>query len=102
MGQRADPESGSPITTDDRMTRMGTGFVMVKNLFRGHPPGEHPGHRNPFFIRVIREIRGSNSCFWADSRPPDLPQLFHGVGCLAWSRSANGVPGNEFLLSVDS
>jgi hypothetical protein len=33
---------------------MGTGFVMVENLFRGHPPGEHPLHRNPFFIRVIR------------------------------------------------
>ena len=37
-----------------------------------------------------------------DVRPPDIPQLFHGVGCLAWSRSENGVPGNEFLLSVDS
>ena len=36
------------------ITRMGTGFVMVENLFRGHPPGEHPSHRNPFFIRVIR------------------------------------------------
>ena len=46
-----------------RMTRMGTGFVMVENLFRGHPPGEHPLHRNPFFIRVIREIRGFNCCF---------------------------------------
>ena len=32
------------------MTRMGEGFVMVENLFRGHPPGEHPLHRNPFFI----------------------------------------------------
>jgi hypothetical protein len=30
------------------MTRMGTGFVMVENLFRGQPPGEHPWHRNPF------------------------------------------------------
>jgi hypothetical protein len=46
-----------------RMTRMGTGFVMVENLFRGHPPVERPLHRNPFFIRVIREIRGSNYCF---------------------------------------
>ena len=45
------------------MARMGTGFVMVENLLRGHPPGEHPRHRNPFFIRVIREIRGSNCCF---------------------------------------
>jgi len=27
---------------------MGTGFVMVENLFRGHPPGEHPWHRNLF------------------------------------------------------
>jgi len=24
------------------MTRMGTCFVMVENLFRGHPPGEQP------------------------------------------------------------
>ena len=46
-----------------RMTRMGTGFVMIENLFRGHPPGEYPFHRKPFFIRVIREIRGSN-CFF--------------------------------------
>ena len=29
---------------------METGFVMVENLFRGHSPGEHPWHRNPFFI----------------------------------------------------
>jgi len=36
---------------------------MVENLFRGHPPGLHPLHRNPFFIRVILEIRGSNCCF---------------------------------------
>ena len=43
-----------------RIARMGTGFVMVENLFRGHPPGEHPFHRKPF---LIREIRGSNSCF---------------------------------------
>ena len=28
---------------------------MVENLFRGHPPGVGPLHRNPFFIRVIRE-----------------------------------------------
>ena len=46
-----------------RITRMGKGFGMVENLFRGHPPGEHPFHRNPFLIRVIREIRGSNCCF---------------------------------------
>ena len=32
---------------------------MVENLFRGHPPGVHPLHPNPFFIRVIRVIRGS-------------------------------------------
>jgi hypothetical protein len=54
---------------------MGKGFGMVENLFRGHPPGEHPFHRNPFFIRVIREIRGSNCCFWDNrqvltTRPP--------------------------------
>jgi len=47
-----------------RIARMGKGFVKVENLFRRHPSGEHPWHRNPFFIRVIREIRGSNSCFW--------------------------------------
>ena len=46
-----------------RITRMGTGLVRDENLFRGHPPGEHPFHRNPFLIRVIREIRGSNCCF---------------------------------------
>ncbi len=46
-----------------RMTRMGTGFGMVESLFRGLPPGEHPFRPNPFFIRVIREIRGSNCCF---------------------------------------
>ena len=44
------------------MTRMGTGFVMVENRFRDHPPGERPLNRNPFFIRVIRAIRGSNCC----------------------------------------
>jgi len=42
---------------------MGKGFGMVENLFRGHPLGEQPFHHNPFFIRVIREIRGSNCCF---------------------------------------
>ncbi|MEI6392515.1 MAG: hypothetical protein WCT12_15590 [Verrucomicrobiota bacterium] len=42
------PKSASSETTDDRMTRMGTGFLMVENLFRGQPPGEHPLHRNPF------------------------------------------------------
>ena len=45
------------------MTRMGTGFVMGDCLFRGYPPGEHPWHRNPFFIRVIRDIRDSNCYF---------------------------------------
>ena len=39
---------------------MGKGFVMVENLLRGYPLGEPPFHRNPFFIRVIREIRGFN------------------------------------------
>ena len=34
---------------------------MVENLFRGHPTGVHPWHRNPFFIREIREIRGSTA-----------------------------------------
>ena len=45
-----------------RMTRMGTGFIMVENLFRDHAPGEDPWHRNPCFIRAIREIRDSNCC----------------------------------------
>jgi len=44
------------------MTRMGTGFVMVENLFRGHPPGEHPAPQSLLYP-VIREIRGSNCCF---------------------------------------
>ncbi|MCX6923432.1 MAG: hypothetical protein NT154_09535 [Verrucomicrobia bacterium] len=65
-----------------RMTRMGTGFVMVENLFRSHPPGEHPLHRSPFYIRVIREIRGSNCCFRLNRRDaksaekgrPELPE----------------------------
>ena len=30
------------MTRMTRMTRMGKGFVMVENLFRGHPPGKHP------------------------------------------------------------
>ena len=38
--------------------RLGRGFVMVENLFRGQLPCGLPWHRNPFFIRVIREIRG--------------------------------------------
>ena len=29
-----------------RITRMGTGFVMVVSLLRCHPPGEHPLQRN--------------------------------------------------------
>jgi len=42
---------------------MGKGFVRVQDIFRPHPPGEHSIHRNPLFIRVIREIRGFNCCF---------------------------------------
>jgi hypothetical protein len=42
---------------------MATGFVKVENPIRGHPTGEHPLRRNPFFILVIREIRGFNCCF---------------------------------------
>jgi hypothetical protein len=45
-----------------RMTRIGTGFIMVENRFRDHAPGEDPWHRNPCFIRAIREIRDSNCC----------------------------------------
>ena len=55
-----EPKPGSSETTDDTD---GNGLRQVENLFRGHPPGEHPLHRNPFFIRVIREIRGFNCCF---------------------------------------
>ena len=51
-----------------RMTRMGTGFVMVENLFRGHSPSEPSWHRNSFLIRVIREIRGSNCGSWVQRR----------------------------------
>ena len=50
-----EPGKSSSTTDGHGWTRMGTGFVMVGNLFRGYLPGEHPWHRNPFFIRVIRE-----------------------------------------------
>jgi hypothetical protein len=40
----------NPAVQKPRMTPMGTGFVMVENLFRGHPPGEHSLPRNSFFI----------------------------------------------------
>ena len=43
-----------------QITGMGKGFVRVQDLFRRDPPGEHSFHRNPFLIRVIRGIRGSN------------------------------------------
>jgi len=40
-------------TRNTRMTRMGKGFVMAENLFRGHPAGTATADRNPFsfFIR---------------------------------------------------
>ena len=70
-----------------RITRMGKGFVRVENLFRGHPPGEHPWHRNPFFIRVIREIRGSNLFTAASEKgvpgphsPAEMSGLFSKAG----------------------
>ena len=70
------------------MTRMGTGFVMVESLFRGHPPGEHPFHRNPFFIRVIREIRGSNCCFQDPQHPRECHISPHGkVAATEWQRT---------------
>jgi len=52
-------------TRNTRMTRMGKGFVMAENLFRGHPAGTATADRNPFsfIIREIREIRGSTCCF---------------------------------------
>jgi hypothetical protein len=37
---------------------------MVGNLFRGYLPGEHPWHRNPFFIRVIRENLKAETGGW--------------------------------------
>jgi hypothetical protein len=40
-----------------RMTRTGTSFVMLDSPL---PP---PFHRNPFLIRVIRAIHGSNCRF---------------------------------------
>ena len=46
-----------------RITRMITAIAKGESLFRAHPPGERSLQRNSFFIRVIREIRGSN-CFF--------------------------------------
>ena len=46
-----------------RITRMITAFAKGGSLLRTHPPGEGVLQRNLFFIRVIREIRGSN-CFF--------------------------------------
>ena len=48
-GVNLNPAVQKPRIT--RMTRMGTGFVKAENPFRGHPPGEHPVHRNPFLWR---------------------------------------------------
>ena len=64
---------------------MGTGFVTVENLFRRYPPGEHPFHPNPFFIRVIREIRGSNCC------NPWFQLLFLGLIPMKSQASTNSV-----------
>ena len=70
-----------------RMTRLGAGFVMAENFFRGHPPDEHPWHRNPVFIRVIREIRGSNPFTAASEKgvpgphsPAEMSGLFSKAG----------------------
>ncbi len=46
-----------------RMTRMGYHFVSGWNYWPLHLPGERPFCQNIFFIRAIREIRGSN-CFF--------------------------------------
>ena len=60
-------KSGRSETPDDRV---GTGFVMVENLFRRHLPSEHPiaWPCNPFFIRdgilksvVLPHVFGFNS-----------------------------------------
>ena len=58
---------------------------MVENLFRGHPSGEHPLHLNPFFIREIREIRGSNCC------NPWFQLLFLGLIPMKSQASTNSV-----------
>ena len=54
-------------------------------LSRGHPPGEHPSHRNPFFIREIREIRGSSCC------NPWFQLLFLGLIPMKSQASTNSV-----------
>jgi len=76
------------------------GFVRVQDLFRRHPPGEHSFHRNPFFIRVIREIRGSICCFrmnnLAHQKSPQL--LGHlALACLLHCLNL----GTHVLLAAD-
>ena len=61
------------------------GMKQAFGLSRGHPPGEHPWHRNPFFIREIREIRGSNCC------NPWFQLLFLGLIPMKSQASTNSV-----------
>ena len=49
------------------------------------PPGEHSLHRNPFFIRVIREIRGSilpTAVFRVSGLTGLAPPLLVAGGCI--------------------
>ena len=43
-----------------RITRIRIAFTKGGSLFRIHPPGESSRQGNLFFIRDIRDIRGSN------------------------------------------
>ena len=61
------------------------GMKQAFGLSRGHPPGEHPSHRNPFFIREIREIRGSSCC------NPWFQLLFLGLIPMKSQASTNSV-----------
>jgi hypothetical protein len=60
---------------------MGKGFDMVETRFRGHPPGEHPFHRSPFFIRVIREIRGSRATCKSQAVLPNEDPVYDCIAC---------------------
>ncbi len=80
------------------MIRMETGFVMVENLFRGYPPGEHPWALQPLlypwyskcvvptllktlFIRIGLVREGAASLRrWARRKA----RLNHGCGSSPW------------------
>ena len=44
-------------TRNTRMTRMGKGFVMAENLFRGHPAGTATADRNPFSFLSVKSVK---------------------------------------------